>query len=157
MYNFDQYQHLKHEVEVRSGQTVSSDCSELKLLLSMDAAFHGIEFGSFPSWIHPACPPPNGVKIIRASGRAAGRRQLQAGPDQSQFCDDHRVSEAAPSSDIPQLTSPVIMNSLRVARAALRVRPTALRAPLQRRTYADAAPDKASTHSLPGRPCASAN
>lgn len=49
------------------------------------------------------------------------------------------------------------MNSLRVARAALRVRPTALRAPLQRRTYADAAPDKARIHSLLGRPRASAN
>ncbi|RYO84822.1 hypothetical protein DL764_009275 [Monosporascus ibericus] len=34
------------------------------------------------------------------------------------------------------------MNTLRVARAALRARPTALRVPLQRRTYADAAPDK---------------
>ncbi|KAK8124668.1 ATP synthase subunit delta- mitochondrial [Apiospora kogelbergensis] len=34
------------------------------------------------------------------------------------------------------------MNSLRIARAALRARPAALRAPLQRRTYADAAPDK---------------
>ncbi|KAF3024307.1 delta subunit of the central stalk of mitochondrial F1F0 ATP synthase, atp16 [Neopestalotiopsis sp. 37M] len=34
------------------------------------------------------------------------------------------------------------MNSFRVARAALRARPAAFRAPLQRRTYADAAPDK---------------
>ncbi|RYP49175.1 hypothetical protein DL768_005053 [Monosporascus sp. mg162] len=34
------------------------------------------------------------------------------------------------------------MNTLRFARAALRARPTALRVPLQRRTYADAAPDK---------------
>jgi F-type H+-transporting ATPase subunit delta len=34
------------------------------------------------------------------------------------------------------------MNSLRVARTALRARPTAFRAPLQRRTYADVAPDK---------------
>ncbi|KAI0021983.1 ATP synthase delta chain [Xylariomycetidae sp. FL0641] len=37
------------------------------------------------------------------------------------------------------------MNSLRVARAALRARPAAMRLPiqpLQRRTYADAAPDK---------------
>ncbi|KAK3375153.1 ATP synthase subunit delta [Podospora didyma] len=34
------------------------------------------------------------------------------------------------------------MNSLRIARAALRVRATAIRAPLQRRSYADAAPDK---------------
>ena len=35
-----------------------------------------------------------------------------------------------------------MMNTARVARAALRVRPTAFRAPLQRRTYADVAPDK---------------
>ncbi|ETS85768.1 ATP synthase subunit delta [Pestalotiopsis fici W106-1] len=34
------------------------------------------------------------------------------------------------------------MNSFRVARAALRARPAAFRVPLQRRTYADAAPDK---------------
>ena len=34
------------------------------------------------------------------------------------------------------------MNSLRVARAALRARPTALRAPLQKRSYADVAADK---------------
>ncbi|WYZ40755.1 hypothetical protein EsH8_IV_001096 [Colletotrichum jinshuiense] len=34
------------------------------------------------------------------------------------------------------------MNSLRLARAALRARPAAIRAPLQRRTYADAVPDK---------------
>ncbi|KAB5570077.1 mitochondrial ATP synthase-like protein delta chain [Coniochaeta sp. 2T2.1] len=34
------------------------------------------------------------------------------------------------------------MNSLRVARAALRVRPTAIRAPLQRRGYAEAVSDK---------------
>ncbi|KAF2484132.1 ATP synthase delta chain [Neohortaea acidophila] len=34
------------------------------------------------------------------------------------------------------------MNSLRVARAAIRARPSAFRAPLQRRTYADVAPDK---------------
>jgi len=35
-----------------------------------------------------------------------------------------------------------IMNSLRIARTALRVRPTAIRAPLQRRGYADAVSDK---------------
>ncbi|KAK0621364.1 ATP synthase delta chain mitochondrial precursor [Bombardia bombarda] len=35
------------------------------------------------------------------------------------------------------------MNSLRIARAALRVRPTALRVPVQRRGYAEAIPDKA--------------
>ncbi|KAK3380070.1 ATP synthase delta chain mitochondrial precursor [Lasiosphaeria ovina] len=34
------------------------------------------------------------------------------------------------------------MNSLRIARAALRVRPTAFSAPLQRRGYAEAVPDK---------------
>jgi hypothetical protein len=35
-----------------------------------------------------------------------------------------------------------IMNSLRIARTALRVRPTAIRAPLQRRGYAEAVSDK---------------
>ncbi|KAF6527146.1 hypothetical protein HZS61_010190 [Fusarium oxysporum f. sp. conglutinans] len=35
-----------------------------------------------------------------------------------------------------------IMNSFRVARAALRARPSAIRVPLQRRTYAEAVPDK---------------
>ncbi|TKA32518.1 ATP synthase subunit delta, mitochondrial [Salinomyces thailandicus] len=34
------------------------------------------------------------------------------------------------------------MNSLRVARSALRARPTAFKAPLQTRSYADVAPDK---------------
>lgn len=34
------------------------------------------------------------------------------------------------------------MNTARVARAALKVRPTTFRAPLQKRTYADVAPDK---------------
>jgi hypothetical protein len=34
------------------------------------------------------------------------------------------------------------MNSLRIARAALRARPAALRAPLQRRGYAEAVSDK---------------
>ena len=34
------------------------------------------------------------------------------------------------------------MNSVRVARAALRARPSALKAPLQKRSYADVAPDK---------------
>ncbi|RMY46509.1 hypothetical protein D0865_09235 [Hortaea werneckii] len=34
------------------------------------------------------------------------------------------------------------MNSLRVARSALRARPTAFRAPLQQRGYADVASDK---------------
>jgi F-type H+-transporting ATPase subunit delta len=36
------------------------------------------------------------------------------------------------------------MNTLRVARAALRARPVALRVPLQRRTYAEAVSDKVS-------------
>ncbi|KAF5026281.1 hypothetical protein F66182_1631 [Fusarium sp. NRRL 66182] len=36
------------------------------------------------------------------------------------------------------------MNSLRLARAALRARPAAIRVPVQRRTYAEAVPDKAS-------------
>jgi len=35
------------------------------------------------------------------------------------------------------------MNSFRIARAALRARPAAVRVPLQRRTYAEAVPDKA--------------
>ena len=34
------------------------------------------------------------------------------------------------------------MNTTRVARAAFKARPSAFRAPLQRRTYADVAPDK---------------
>ena len=34
------------------------------------------------------------------------------------------------------------MNSLRIARAALRARPAAIRAPLQRRGYAEAVSDK---------------
>ncbi|TFA99405.1 ATP synthase subunit delta [Trichoderma ghanense] len=51
----------------------------------------------------------------------------------------------------PQLSSPqattqsfltVTMNSLRVARAALRARPTAMRVAIQRRGYAEAVPDK---------------
>jgi hypothetical protein len=37
------------------------------------------------------------------------------------------------------------MNSFRFARAALRARPAAMRVPVQRRTYAEALPDKAST------------
>lgn len=36
------------------------------------------------------------------------------------------------------------MNSFRFARAALRARPAAMRVPVQRRTYAEAVPDKAS-------------
>ncbi|KAM0436711.1 hypothetical protein ACHAPT_002422 [Fusarium lateritium] len=41
------------------------------------------------------------------------------------------------------------MNSLRFARAALRARPAAIRVPLQRRTYAEAVPDKASDSQKP--------
>lgn len=40
------------------------------------------------------------------------------------------------------------MNSLRFARSAFRARPAALRLPIQRRTYADAAPDKVSPPSV---------
>lgn len=58
-----------------------------------------------------------------------------------------------PRSELPGLRSreytsigpPAIMNSLRIAsRAALRARPAAIRAPLQRRGYAEAVNDKAS-------------
>ena len=42
------------------------------------------------------------------------------------------------------------MNSLRLARTALRARPTAARVPLQRRTYAEAVSDKVSTDDLRG-------
>merc|ERR1712217_318092 len=42
----------------------------------------------------------------------------------------------------PTSCPPYIMNSLRVARSALRARPTAFRAPLQQRGYADVASDK---------------
>jgi F-type H+-transporting ATPase subunit delta len=43
------------------------------------------------------------------------------------------------------------MNSLRIARTALRVRPAALKTPLQRRNYADAVSDKVGT-SVSGLP-----
>ena len=43
------------------------------------------------------------------------------------------------------------MNSLRIARAALRARPAAVRVPLQRRGYADAVPDKACFRPWPRR------
>jgi hypothetical protein len=57
------------------------------------------------------------------------------------------TSRGPASADISQLTNslarpPLIMNSFRVARAALRVRPTAFAAPLARRGYADVASDK---------------
>lgn len=46
------------------------------------------------------------------------------------------------------------MSSLRVARAALRVRPSAFRAPLLRRGYADVASDKIQlTLALPHQVC----
>jgi hypothetical protein len=45
----------------------------------------------------------------------------------------------------PQSPSLLTMNSFRFARAALRARPAAMRVPVQRRTYAEALPDKAST------------
>lgn len=44
------------------------------------------------------------------------------------------------------------MNTLRLARVALRARPAAFRLPLQRRTYADAAPDKVRIQSHPSYP-----
>jgi hypothetical protein len=44
------------------------------------------------------------------------------------------------------------MNSLRIARTALRVRPTALRASLQRRGYAEAVSDKVGIHEQILRP-----
>ncbi|KAM0275116.1 hypothetical protein ACHAQH_007557 [Verticillium albo-atrum] len=45
------------------------------------------------------------------------------------------------------------MNSLRIARAALRARPATIRVPLQRRTYAEAVPDKIKLSlSLPHQP-----
>lgn len=48
--------------------------------------------------------------------------------------------ELTTSNDSIVLT--VTMNSLRVARAALRARPTAMRVAIQRRGYAEAVPDK---------------
>jgi F-type H+-transporting ATPase subunit delta len=46
------------------------------------------------------------------------------------------------------------MNSVRVARLALRARPSTLRAPLQRRGYADAVSDKIKlTLALPHQVC----
>ncbi|RAL68728.1 hypothetical protein DID88_007428 [Monilinia fructigena] len=47
-----------------------------------------------------------------------------------------------PNAKIPQLISPPIMNSMRFARAALRVRPTTFKAPALRRGYAEAVADK---------------
>merc|ERR1712072_845460 len=46
------------------------------------------------------------------------------------------------TSNCPTSCLSHIMNSLRVARSALRARPTAFRAPLQQRGYADVASDK---------------
>lgn len=49
------------------------------------------------------------------------------------------------SREYTSIGPPAIMNSLRIAsRAALRARPAAIRAPLQRRGYAEAVNDKAS-------------
>lgn len=42
------------------------------------------------------------------------------------------------------------MNSLRLARTALRARPAVARVPLQRRTYAEAVADKVSTDRIHG-------
>jgi hypothetical protein len=47
-----------------------------------------------------------------------------------------------PASHCISPTTPSIMSSLRIARAALRVRPTAIARPLQRRGYAEASSDK---------------
>lgn len=56
------------------------------------------------------------------------------------------TSPKAALANGPQSTQqhPPIMNSFRFARAAIRARPAALKAPAQRRTYAEAIPDKAS-------------
>merc|ERR1712130_810538 len=48
----------------------------------------------------------------------------------------------AHTSNCPTPCPPHIMNSLRVARSALRARPTAFRVPLQQRGYAEAVSDK---------------
>ncbi len=45
------------------------------------------------------------------------------------------------------------MNSFRVARAAVRARPAAMRIPIQRRGYAEAIPDKVSTNLDIPLPC----
>lgn len=51
----------------------------------------------------------------------------------------NKVDASKPAS---QLTADTTMNSLRVARTVLRARPAAIRAPLQRRGYAEAVADK---------------
>lgn len=51
-------------------------------------------------------------------------------------------SRQPPSSHCIPPTTPSIMSSLRIARAALRARPAAISRPLQRRGYADVASDK---------------
>ena len=54
--------------------------------------------------------------------------------------DCHRFEHSA------SIANPIaIMNSVRFARAALRARSTAIRVPVQRRTYAEAVPDKVSS------------
>jgi hypothetical protein len=65
----------------------------------------------------------------------------EIGIDQVLFAD---VLLSLASKHSIQLTDQPMMNSLRFARTALRARPAALRVPLQRRSYAEAVPDKAS-------------
>ncbi|KAH0336765.1 epsilon subunit of F1F0-ATP synthase N-terminal domain-containing protein, partial [Aureobasidium melanogenum] len=83
------------------------------------------------------------AKKGRQSRKCRGKsRGLDAG-----VRDGGPTSQAPAPADIVQLTNslarpPLIMNSFRVARAALRVRPTAFAAPLARRGYADVASDK---------------
>ena len=50
-----------------------------------------------------------------------------------------------PNHDSNQLTPQPIMNSLRIARTALRARPAAVKVPFQRRGYAEAVSDKVGT------------
>ena len=80
-----------------------------------------------------------------------------SGAEQKQFSSSRRdtgwrLSEFELSIPVDDLTScchfasianAIIMNSLRIARVAFRARPAAIRVPLQRRTYAEAVPDKA--------------
>ncbi len=57
------------------------------------------------------------------------------------------VQRALPTSQQRQfqLNPQLTMNSLRIARVALRARPAAIKAPLQRRGYAEAVSDKVGT------------
>ena len=73
----------------------------------------------------------------------------------SQICaDEDDVTLTTPCT---QSRPQFIMNSLRVARAALRVRPAAFRVPVQRRGYAEAVSDKASSSTSQVSGTASAN